>query len=120
MQNIQCFLDIGSFKICCALVEMRDQQRPKVIGTSVKGSKGIKGGLIIHIEEAQKAIINAIHSAETMAKKHIGSVHISYGAPSIANFHLRHHLSLPHGVVRGKDLIAFLKESYEKTTHEDY
>lgn len=61
-------LDIGSSKIACLIGRVVDDQGGvEVIGIGHIASRGVKSGTIIDLIEAEEAIRQAVHGAETMA-----------------------------------------------------
>lgn len=60
-------LDIGSSKVSCAIAEIQGNGDFEIIGFSSQLSGGIKAGVVIDMEEAITAIVNAVHAAEKMA-----------------------------------------------------
>jgi cell division protein FtsA len=79
-------LDIGSTKICCIIAELqppkhRGQVDPKqllkIIGFGQTASRGVRGGAIVDVNEAECAIRIAVDAAERMASVAIDEVYIS-------------------------------------------
>ncbi|MEM9468935.1 MAG: cell division protein FtsA [Pseudomonadota bacterium] len=61
-------LDIGSHKISCFIAQVIDDDGGlEVVGVGYQASKGIKNGVIVDIDAADKAIRNTVHTAEKMA-----------------------------------------------------
>ena len=60
-------LDIGSSKICCLIGKIEDSGRPSVIGIGHQLSRGVKNGAIVDMDEAEMAILTAVHAAEKMS-----------------------------------------------------
>jgi cell division protein FtsA len=77
--NIYTALDIGSSKISCAIFETISKSNGiKILGSSIKSSAGIRGGVIENITEAMASISSVIYEAERQtsitAKKIITNV----------------------------------------------
>jgi cell division protein FtsA len=83
-------LDVGSTKICCLIARLKGRDGAKlgrrgqavdVLGFASTRSRGIKSGVVIDLEEAEKAIRLAVDAAERMAEMTVGSliVNISCG-----------------------------------------
>ena len=81
---VLCALDIGSTKIVCLIAKL-DPMPPsetlkgrshkiRIIGIGHQRARGIKGGVIINMDEAEKAIRMAVDSAERMAGVEVESV----------------------------------------------
>ena len=70
-------LDIGSSKICCLIGKIEDSGRPSVIGIGHQLSRGVKNGAIVDMDEAEMAILTAVHAAEKMSAETIDEVMIN-------------------------------------------
>lgn len=77
-------LDIGSSKICCFIARQGEEGKIHVIGIGHHLSRGVRGGTIIDMEQAELAISTTIHAAEQMAGETIRSVivNLSGGHPT--------------------------------------
>ncbi len=90
-------LDVGSSKICC-VIGRADQTRRridagaselKVLGVGHQASRGIRNGVVVNIEEAERAIRLAVDAAERMAGQTITEVYVnvSGGRPRCETYH---------------------------------
>lgn len=70
-------LDIGTSKVCCAIARIESTESFRVIGVGHQLSKGIRGGNVIDMQDAELSILNAVHLAEQMAKETIRDVYIN-------------------------------------------
>jgi cell division protein FtsA len=79
-------LDIGSTKICCLIAEVQPPRQKgqvdakhllKVIGFGQTASRGVRGGAIVDVNEAECAIRLAVDAAERMAQTAISDVYVS-------------------------------------------
>lgn len=59
-------LDIGTSKVCC-MVAALDQGAPALIGLGHQRSRGLKSGMVVDAEEAERAVRAAVGQAERMA-----------------------------------------------------
>ena len=77
-------LDIGSSKISCLIGKVEDSGRPTVIGIGHQLSRGVKNGTIVDMDEAEMAILTAVHAAEKMSAETIEEVvvNLSGGYPA--------------------------------------
>lgn len=82
--GIAAALDIGSSKVCCFIARVDDDGRPQVIGIGQQASRGIKGGAIVDMDQAEASVLNAVHAAEQMAGTTIDRVvvNLSGGYPA--------------------------------------
>jgi cell division protein FtsA len=81
--SIVSVLDVGSTKVCCmiARVKPRDSEALRrrtyameVLGFAATRSRGIKSGVVVNLDEAEKAIRLAVDAAERMAEMTVGSI----------------------------------------------
>jgi cell division protein FtsA len=77
-------LDVGSSKICCFIARNDGDAGPYVIGIGQQASRGLRGGMIVDMEQAEASILNAVHAAEQMAGETIDRVvvNLSGGYPA--------------------------------------
>jgi cell division protein FtsA len=77
-------IDIGTSKICCFIARIGDDGRPSVVGIGHHISRGVRGGAIIDMEQAEMAILTTVHAAEQMAGETIQDVvvNLSGGYPA--------------------------------------
>ncbi|MCA3556405.1 cell division protein FtsA [Aestuariivirga sp.] len=86
-------LDIGSTKIGCLIAEVvparhrtaesDDKHTLKVLGAGYQLSRGVRGGAIVNMDEAERAIRLTVDAAERMAQRTISEnyVNVSGGRP---------------------------------------
>lgn len=78
-------LDVGSSKICCIIGKSDIAQRRidagreeiKVLGVGHHASRGIRNGVVVNIDEAERAIRLAVDAAERMAGETISAVYVN-------------------------------------------
>ncbi len=106
-------IDIGSSKICCAIARVDERANGEVlriIGSGYQLSQGVKNSIITNLEALEDSILNAVHSAEQMAKETITEVYVNIaasctqshtveveldlGGPPVDDRHIRQLLSL--------------------------
>ncbi|MBL6456139.1 cell division protein FtsA [Belnapia sp. T6] len=76
-------LDIGSTKIVCIIARIENDGEPRALGFGWQRARGIKGGNIVDLEEAERAIRAAVGQAEEMADTQLKGaiVNLSCGQP---------------------------------------
>ncbi|MBM3570864.1 MAG: cell division protein FtsA, partial [Alphaproteobacteria bacterium] len=67
-------LDIGTTKVVCFIARSDDRGELRVEGIGHQVSRGVKGGTIVDMDEAEASILNAVHAAEKMANETIREV----------------------------------------------
>lgn len=77
-------LDIGTSKICCFIARVSEDANPSVVGIGHHLSRGVRGGAIIDMEQAELAVRSTVHAAEQMAGETIKDVviNLSGGYPA--------------------------------------
>ena len=80
-------LDIGSTKISCLIAEAvpakhrtsdsEDRHTLKVLGTGYQLSRGIRGGAIVNMDDAERAIRLTVDAAERMAQRTISEIYVN-------------------------------------------
>ena len=62
-------LDLGTHKIACFIAQVVDDEGGlEVVGVGYQAAQGIKNGVVVDIDVADKAIRNTVHTAENMAE----------------------------------------------------
>ena len=94
-------IDIGSSKIATLIAQVAvdsvtGESSVNVVGASAPGSRGIKKGQIVDIEEAVEATIASVEAAERMAGYNLESAFVALGGAHI-------HSQNSHGVVAVSD-----------------
>jgi cell division protein FtsA len=76
-------LDIGTTKIVCVIARIENDGEPRALGFGWQRARGIKGGNIVDLEEAERAIRAAVGQAEEMADTQLKGaiVNLSCGQP---------------------------------------
>jgi cell division protein FtsA len=80
-------LDIGSSKISCVIAETvapkhrmpggTERMSLRVLGLGHQASRGVRGGAIVNVDEAERAIRLAVDAAERMAQTAISEVYVN-------------------------------------------
>lgn len=80
-------LDIGSTKICCLIAEVvaprhraadgEERNDLRILGLGHHLSRGVRGGAIVNVDEAERAIRLAVDAAERMAQRTISEVYVN-------------------------------------------
>jgi cell division protein FtsA len=86
-RSIFAALDIGSSKISCLIAETvpakhkmpgaSEQKSLKILGLGHQVSRGIRNGLIVDVDEAERAIRLSVDAAERMAQQAIAEVYVN-------------------------------------------
>jgi cell division protein FtsA len=73
-------LDIGNSKTVCVIAEARPGSGPnaaRVLGFGVERTRGLKGGIVVALDEAEQSVRGAVAKAEAMAGVSVEEVFLS-------------------------------------------
>ncbi len=91
-------LDIGTTRISCVVAELKDQGAVEVVGVGEAPSRGLRKGVVVHLDTTVEAIKAAVEQAEVMA-----GVNVESATVGIAGAHIRSFNSRGVVAVSGKD-----------------
>lgn len=107
-------LDVGTSKVVCLIarldpIENSDilsgrTHRMRILGIGHQRSRGIKGGTVIDLTEAEKAIRLAVDSAERMAGVQVASALVNISGGRISSHHFHGHVALHRRNVEDSDI----------------
>jgi cell division protein FtsA len=107
-------LDIGTSKVVCLIAELNPAETnerlrgrthvARIIGIGHQRSLGLKGGAIIDLESAERAIRAAVDAAERMAKVEVQSVIVNLTGGRLASQHYAASVDLRAGSVGDSDV----------------
>lgn len=111
-------LDIGSTKVVCLIARVESDGEPRVLGFGWQRGRGVKGGNVVDLEEAERAIRAAVGQAEEMADTQLRGaiVNLSCGQPDSRTLHIQWPIS--GRAVTEADLRAILHEGRRRTTED--
>lgn len=111
-------LDIGTTKVVCLIARVEGDGEPRVLGFGWQRGRGVKGGNIVDLDEAERAIRAAVGQAEEMADTQLRGaiVNLSCGQPESRLLHIQ----WPIGgrAVTEVDLRAILSEGRRRTAED--
>ncbi len=107
-------LDIGTSKVVCLIAELSPAETnerlrgrthvARIIGIGHQRSLGLKGGAIVDLESAERAIRAAVDAAERMAKVEVQSVIVNLTGGRIGSQHYAASVDLRSGSVGDGDV----------------
>jgi len=111
-------LDIGSTKAVCLIARIESDGSPRVLGFGWQRGRGVKGGSVVDLEEAERAIRAAAGQAEEMADTRIQGaiVNLSCGQPDSRQLNIQ--WGIGGRAVTENDLRAILNEGRRRTAEE--
>ena len=100
---ILCVLDVGASKVVCLIAKLIPAEpsdmlrgrthRTKILGIGHQRSRGIKGGVVIDMEETEAAVRLAVDAAERMAGVQVESVIVANVGGRLGSSH--YHATVP-------------------------
>lgn len=113
-------LDVGGSKIACFVARINEKNEANIVGVGYQLSKGIKGGIITDVEDAETSILAAVHAAEQMAGANVEHVMVGVTLPEMRSRHIRVELVLGNDPVSERDLADIMKEGRESVAAGEY
>ncbi|MBP5857736.1 cell division protein FtsA [Marivibrio halodurans] len=112
-------LDIGSSKVCCFIAKVSEAGRIRVTGMSHHASAGVRGGVLVDMEAAYRAVLAAVHAAEQMAGATLEDVVVSIAGPHMTSTQLLREMVIGGGAIRDLDLRRLLQDSRNSVDLQD-
>ncbi len=111
-------LDIGTTKTVCVIARIEGDGEPRALGFGWQRGRGVKGGSIIDLEEAERAIRAAVAQAEEMADTQLTGaiVNLSCGQPASRLMHIQWQVG--NRAVNETDLRGILAEGRRRSAEE--
>lgn len=97
-------LDIGTTKICAMVGEWHGQGQLDIIGMGTHPSRGLRKGVVVHIDATVESIKQAVHEAELMSGREIKRVYAGIAGGHIQAFNSRGTVQLKEQEVSATDL----------------
>jgi cell division protein FtsA len=82
-------LDIGTTRISCVVAEMKEQGAVELVGLGEASSRGLRKGVVVHLDTTVEAIKIAVEQAEVMAGVNVESATVGIAGPHIRSFNSR-------------------------------
>ena len=121
-------LDVGSSKICCMIAELRPKKESavlpgrshsiEILGFGHQRSRGIKSGVIVDMDEAEKSLRLAVDSAERSAGITVDSLILAVSAGRISSDTFSSSITLGGREVERADVESVLSAGHEHAEHE--
>jgi cell division protein FtsA len=111
-------LDIGSTKVVCLVGKVESDGRPRVLGYGWQRARGIKGGNIVDMQEAEHAIRAAVAQAEEMADLKLSGVIVNLSCGQPASRLMNIQWPIGGRAVTESDLRAVLGEGRRRSYEE--
>jgi cell division protein FtsA len=103
-------LDIGSSKIACFIARSDSDGTPRVVGIGHQLAEGMRNGAVANMEALQRAIGQAVATAEQMAGENIERVTVNVAGPQLVSQAVNIELPLHGREVTENDLQRILAQ----------
>ncbi len=119
IKQIATGIDVGTHSTRVVIMEQNKGGVPRVIGTGISETFGLRHGYVVGREDAMKSIKSAIVDAEKIAGIKVKNVLLSIGGVSLESVisHGSTTISRVSGEVTGQDLKKIEEEAEENLTH---
>lgn len=104
-------LDIGSSKIACLIARVDPVKPPVILGIGHQLSHGVRSGALVDIQQAESAILAAVHAAEKMADIAIEDVVVNISGPGLASHTLSFETDIAGHEVTSADINRLLEQA---------
>jgi cell division protein FtsA len=104
-------LDVGSTKICCFVARIDGSGGIRVIGIAHQVAQGIKAGLIVDMEAAERSIRATVDAAERMAGDTVERVYVNLPGGDMHSELLREEIQLGSGQISDSELLRILQQA---------
>lgn len=108
-------LDIGTTKVCAVAGRKNEYGKLEILGVGKVDSVGVMRGVVTNIEKTVNAIIEAVSSAERMAKTKFSRVHVGIAGQHIKSLQHRGILTRDndHTEISQKDIQKLVTDMYK-------
>ena len=108
-------LDIGTTKVCAVAGRKNEYGKLEILGVGKVDSVGVMRGVVTNIEKTVNAIIEAVSSAERMAKTKFERVHVGIAGQHIKSLQHRGILTRDndHTEISQKDIQKLVTDMYK-------
>ncbi|MEZ5815996.1 MAG: cell division protein FtsA [Hyphomicrobiaceae bacterium] len=100
-------LDVGTAKVCC-VIAARDQGQHVLLGIGHQRARGLKSGMIINPEEAERSVRAAVAQAERMAGVSLDRIVVSVSCGRVRSSSFAARTEIDGPVVRDYDIDRIL------------
>ena len=101
-------LDVGSTKVCCFVARIDANGGIRVVGIAHQVSQGLKAGLIVDMEAAERSIRTAVDAAERMAGDTVERLFVNLPGGDMCSELLREEIQLGSGRIGDGELLRVL------------
>jgi cell division protein FtsA len=120
-RNVVAAIDVGTTKVCTIVADVREGDRPRVVGVGIGPSKGLHKALVVNINEARESIRESVRKAEQASNYRIESAYIGVTGRHVSSLNNRGVVAITHNdrLVRPDDLKRVLSSAQSVKTAAD-
>ncbi len=125
---VLCVLDVGTSKVACLIAKLVPAEasdmlrgrthRCRILGIGHQRSRGMKGGAVVDMEEAERAIRLAVDAAERMAGVEVSSVIVTATGGRLSSQHYSAKVTIGGKAVSDYDVHRVLEASTTTTARQ--
>lgn len=104
-------LDLGSSKIACVAAYVGKQAQTKIVSQDLYHSKGIRGGKILDLKEAESSIIGAIYALEKDCGKNIKKITVSLTGAGTKSYYTNNKIKLSNQAISLSDIKKLIQKA---------
>ncbi len=116
--NIIAF-DLGSSKIAALGASVDKNGEARVISQVIRSSRGIRGGLVTDLREAEKSFISAIYDLENDLDKSINQISLSISNVGIKSYFVNYKIKLGNHPISKQDLKRLVQKALAEFKVDD-
>ena len=121
MNNTLLAIDIGSSNITAVIAKHDLEYNINILGTGIQKSEGVNKGLIINIEEASKAIKNAVTLAKRSTTESIDSSVVTISGSYTKSIRSSGSVNVPNGLITETEINQVMQMAlYNATIVPEY
>ena len=106
--NIFAILDISSTKTVCMVAKISNGQDLEIIGIGYNIAHGVKAGIIVDIDAAEKSVYQAIESAEKMAGIKVQRIYVNLSSNNFISQRVTYEVNVAGHEISEKDVNKLL------------
>ena len=102
--DIVAVLDVGTSKVVCFIGHLEEDGGVRIIGAGFHASAGLKAGVVVDMDAAERTIRHAVAKAEKAAGLAISSVFVNVSTRSLKSHHINVETKFSSAEVADRDL----------------
>ncbi len=104
-------IDIGTTKICTLVARVEEDNQLRIMGVGIEPSRGMKGGVMVDLENATVAIARSVEKAQRSSGYEIRSAWVSLAGSHVSSINSKGTAGVAGGIVRQVDVNRALEDA---------